>query len=129
MNCSHTLAVRHSGPADIGNVHKKRFIGLDCGIAVNSDGECVRRLPGGNKLIRQTLSDIIMVGSSRGVVLGCNIESNVSALSRRGQRDRESCRRGAAISFGRGHIINGEIRRRATCTVVGGRSGVAREWS
>ena len=113
------MGIRHSRPSHIGDVHKKCFIGLDRGISVNCDGERVGLLPGGNKLIRQSLSDIIIVGSSCGVVLGRDIESNISALSRRGQGDSESCRGCAAISLGHGHVINGQTRRRATDTVVG----------
>ena len=116
------MVICHSRPAYISNVHQERFIGLDCGVSVNCDGERVGRLSGGNKLIRQILSDVIIIGRSCGVVLGSNVESNLSPLSGRGQGDGKSCRGFSTISLGHCHVINGEIRRRAARTVVGGRA-------
>ena len=113
-----SLAVSHCGAHDIRYIHKERFVRLDIRVAVNRDAERVRRQSRGNDLIRQALCDVIAVGSCRRIVLCGDVKTHIRSLRRRGQTDCECRSRRSAISFRHCHVIDREIRRRASRTVV-----------
>ncbi len=69
LNCSKALPVRYCSSVNVCYLHEESLIWFNGGIAVDYNCERIGHLTGGDDLVRQSLRDIIAVGSGRCAVL------------------------------------------------------------
>ena len=127
LNCPDTLTIANRRAGSVRDVDEECFVGLDCVIAVNDDGERVSSLSRGNDLIRQTLRYIIAVRSGCGVVLRRNVKRHIRALRGRGKSYREGRGDGSTIAFNYRNVIDRQVGSRAARTTIQRRTRITRE--
>ena len=127
LNRPDTLTIADRRAGCVRDVDEECFVGLDCVIAVNRDGERVSSLSRGNDLVRQTLRYIIAVRSGCGVVLRRNVKRHIRALRGRGKSYREGRGGGSAIAFNYRNVIDRQIGSRAARTIIQRRTRITRE--
>ena len=77
MDCPCALGIRNGGAGNVRHVNEESLVEFNGRIAVDGHVKYICLLSRRNYLARQGLRDIVVVGSSRGVILRGDVKCNV----------------------------------------------------